>query len=577
MTSPRRRIAILGLGPKGLFALERLVHHAACEGAALEVDAYETHDEPGAGPVYDTSQPEYLRMNLAADRLDLWSGDNSAVPAAERLSFQEWRRASGAAGREADDRYPPRAVVGRYLVDGLERVRRRLPVGMRLRLVTQEARAARTDHTQWTIIAADGSVRAYDEVLLAVGHGTGAPMSHTRAWPHAAPLVPAVFPVTRWLTVESIHPGTVVAVRGFALTFIDAALALTEGRGGTFEVELHPHRLRYVPSSNDVRLILPFSRTGRPMLAKADPQLARSIPALDEVAGLGSSRLAALPSGFDLRGDLLPILASTAAASLLVANGHRTEGERSRRIAGAAAAWLGRACDGSAPVAALDPVEEVQRSLDVGAGLRPPDLLWALANGWQSLYPALVGRVSGTGLAPASWPAFLRLAAEMERIAFGPPPVNARKLLALVAAGRIDLSHVRAGRITTEDGMTSLGRGPSRRRLDVVVDAVLAAPGARASRSPLVRGVVADGLARVASRRRGLEVTADGGCIGRDGRRTAGLSAIGRATEDSVVGNDTLNRRLHPQADRWARRVARAASTRADAPRDAGERRGEAA
>ena len=248
-----------------------------------------------------------------------------------------------------------------------------------------------------------------------------------------------------------------------------------------------------------------------------------------------------------------------------------------RRIATAAAAWLGRACDGSAPVAAIDPVEEVQRSLDVGAGLRPPDLLWALANGWQSLYPALVGRVSGTGLAPASWPAFLRLAAEMERIAFGPPPVNARKLLALVAAGRIDLSRVRGARITTEDGITSLGRGPSRQRLDVVVNAVLAAPGARVSCSPLVRGVVDDGLARVASRRRGLEVTADGGCIGRDGRRTAGLSAIGRATEDSVVGNDTLNRRLHPQADRWARRVARAASTRANAPRDAGERRGEAA
>jgi hypothetical protein len=33
-----------------------------------------------------------------------------------------------------------------------------------------------------------------------------------------------------------------------------------------------------------------------------------------------------------------------------------------------------------------------------------------------------------------------------------------------------------------------------------------------------------------------------------------GLSALGRPTEDSVIVT-TLSRSLHPQADRWARRV----------------------
>jgi diaminopimelate decarboxylase len=54
---------------------------------------------------------------------------------------------------------------------------------------------------------------------------------------------------------------------------------------------------------------------------------------------------------------------------------------------------------------------------------------------------------------------------------------------------------------------------------------------------------------------RGLEVTVDTACVGRHGSPSPGLSAIGRPTEDSVVGNDTLNRALHPQADRWARRI----------------------
>ena len=52
-------------------------------------------------------------------------------------------------------------------------------------------------------------------------------------------------------------------------------------------------------------------------------------------------------------------------------------------------------------------------------------------------------------------------------------------------------------------------------------------------------------------------MTPDGSCRARDGSITPGLAAIGRPTEDSVIGNDTLSRSLHPQADRWARRVTR--------------------
>ena len=37
----------------------------------------------------------------------------------------------------------------------------------------------------------------------------------------------------------------------------------------------------------------------------------------------------------------------------------------------------------------------------------------------------------------------------MERIAFGPPAVNAAKLLALIEAGLVDLTHVRGGELTS--------------------------------------------------------------------------------------------------------------------------------
>jgi uncharacterized NAD(P)/FAD-binding protein YdhS len=68
------RVAIVGLGPKGLYALERLLDHARDLGpaAGLEIDVFEPHPVPGAGPVYDPRQPEYLLMNFAAGHVDMW-------------------------------------------------------------------------------------------------------------------------------------------------------------------------------------------------------------------------------------------------------------------------------------------------------------------------------------------------------------------------------------------------------------------------------------------------------------------------------------------------------------------------
>ena len=123
------RVAIAGCGPKGLYALERLLGHAAELPATelrMEVDIFEPHPAAGAGANYDPAQPEYLRMNFAADQLDMWWPGGGVVPAAERLSFEAWRAKRGG----GVDEYPPRAQVGRYLSEGLAAVLRHAPANV---------------------------------------------------------------------------------------------------------------------------------------------------------------------------------------------------------------------------------------------------------------------------------------------------------------------------------------------------------------------------------------------------------------------------------------------------------------
>ncbi|HTN23086.1 MAG TPA: FAD/NAD(P)-binding protein [Solirubrobacteraceae bacterium] len=543
------RLAIVGLGPKGLFALERVLDHAHRTGAParIDVDVFEPHPAPGAGPVYDPAQPAYLRMNFAADRLDMWWPQTQAVPAGERLSFVAWRRCDAGGVRAGEDPYPPRAEVGRYLAAGLAGLLRHAPpaVCVTLRPVAVEALDRRAGG--WRVRAGGGATHDYDEVLVTVGHGLAVDPLGTGRPEHAVAHVGAVFPVGRRLSAQRVPAGAAVAVRGFALTFLDAALALTEGRGGTFDAGEHPYRLRYRPAEAEAGVILPYSRTGRPMLAKPDPRLAAGIPALDAITQEGSARIVALPGGFSLQADLRGILAATAAASLFAAGGGPA-----RRASAVAAAWLAAACDGAPPPSGQSPAAELERSVAIGAGRRTPDLAWALGHTWRSVYPALVRRVGARGLSDRQWPAFRRLAAQLERVSFGPPLVNAAKLLALVDAGRVDLTHVAAGQITSTGAVTSLRSARGARAVDVVVNAVLASPGAGAGLPAQLR---ASGYARTLPGRRGLDV-------GADAAAADGLAIIGRATEDSVIGNDTLSRAMHPHADRWAAGVVERAARR---------------
>lgn len=556
------RVAIVGLGPKGLFALERLIDAAgeATQRAPLEVDLFEPHASPGAGPVYNPSQPGYLRMNLGAASVSIWQYGNRCVPPPLQLDFVHWREQTDAGPPGGS--YPPRAQVGRYLCESLETLRSHLPADTRVELRRERVERVRRADRDWELLAAGRGTR-YDEVLLSCGHQSSWGGGLGRTWSHRAQLVESVFPVEHQLTVERVPAGSVVGVRGFGLTFIDAALALSEGRGGRFEALAGATpALRYLPSGLEPRVILPFARTGRPMHSKSAATVVDALAGLDGLGRAGRRRIEGLGCGLDIQRQLLPILADTASACLAAA-GAPAMGEERGRVEG----WLRDATRGE-PETTTAPLEAMERSLLIGAGAIRPDAEWALARSWLLLYPTLAPRLGGDTLDPAERTSYRCLAREMERIAFGPPPVNAAKLVALASAGLVDLRHLRGGVLRTLGKATALdsAAGPAAVAVDHVIDAVLPEAGALGSHHGLLAELLERGWARIATGRRGIEIAGDASCLGADGTPTPGLAAIGRPTEDSVIDNDTLSRDRHPHPGRWAQRVVGQARLRQDVP-----------
>ncbi|QDU89553.1 hypothetical protein Pla175_29450 [Pirellulimonas nuda] len=523
------RIAIVGAGPRGLHALEAV---AAAYGSAsgrkpVDVTFFDPAEAPGAGAVYAPSQPPWLRMNFPAKRVSAWSCSSADRPS--RLGFVDWCHRRGHT-QVTDGVYAPRSLVGAYLSDCFATLVKQLPPGITCRVEQQRVAAVAPLPSRVEIVAG-GRRLGFDEAVVTTGHGCDA---HARPRGGVWPLASIARHAEGWV-------GQRVAVRGFALTAIDAILALTEGQGGRFEPE--GAVWRYRASGREPVVIAPFSRSGRPMYAKPDYAVAQAWGEWDGWRRV-CDRLASLETmhgSLDFLVDIRPVLLSVADSFAAWARGDREPLE-----GGAARSWLDR--QAAAPEDALACWEQ---SCAIAGGRRPPDPASALGEVWRRCYPQLVRLVSYGGLRSSSCASWKQFAVIMERVAFGPPAENVRRLLALVGSGRLDLGFLPAPAVTRQERGWRVERGAHRFDASVLVHAVIAGPEQNAQRGPLGK-LLANGYLALAAETGGVKVDRQGRPVGAALPSGDRLRVFGRATEGWILGADTLNRELHPETARWA-------------------------
>jgi hypothetical protein len=309
------RIAIVGLGPWGVCALERVVTTARQElrpGVDVAVHVIEP-GTPGSG-VYDVTQPDYLLLNNPCGELSLYPFETESDQPYYGVGLFDWAVERGY--RWVEDRcvidptgepierhhFLPRRLMGEYLQWFYRALVQSAPQGVHI--VHHPTSAvdliARRNGSEEIRLANGGTV-VVDHVIVTSGHTANAHADDARR-------VLEPYPVGSY--VDSVPMDSTVAVSGMGLVAIDVVTALTVGRGGRF-VE-NGSALRYLPSGREPRVQL-FCRSGLPFMAKSVTGKDRSDvyrpvictdERLDALNGFSTGRRRPV----DVRAQLLPLL-----------------------------------------------------------------------------------------------------------------------------------------------------------------------------------------------------------------------------------------------------------------------------
>lgn len=308
------RIAIVGLGPWGVCALERVVTLAREElppGVDVAVHVIEP-GTPGSG-VYDVTQPDYLLLNNPCGQLSLYPFETESYQPCYGVGLYDWavsrgyrwvgdRCAIDPAGQPIEPHhFLPRRLMGEYL----QWFYRALLVGAppSVHVVHHPTSAvdlvARRDGSE-EVRLADGGTVVVDHVIVTSGHTANQDVDGSRE----------VNPYPVGSYVETLPAGAKIAVSGMGLVAIDVVVALTVGRGGEFVEE--GDGLSYRRSGREPELRL-YCRSGLPFTAKSVTGADRSTvykplictpEALDALSGRLNGRRRLV----DVRAELLPLL-----------------------------------------------------------------------------------------------------------------------------------------------------------------------------------------------------------------------------------------------------------------------------
>ncbi len=542
------RVAVVGMGPRGLGAIEALAERMDDARGTLDVEIFDPVPHPGAGPNFSPEQSDLCLLNIPLREISL---DPPGFSGARLGTFSDFLTPP-----VDPETYPPRSHLGAYLEARLRDV---LDLAPGLRATRRAAQALEVDAADgaWWIGTSDGRFGPYDEVLLTQGQPATEPDEQLARWresPRAEDLIPA-YPANALLDAAQRWTGRNVAIRDLALATLDVMRLLTFGMGGRVEDG------RYHRSGREPARILPFSLNGHPPLPKPahEAQDKQFDPLPEETRAFEAALARATAAGPEaaLRG-LCDVLRAPATRILRETGSSETGDD--------VVQWLNVESDTPGEQETRAPVEALRIGIEMAHGRIPPSTGYVIGQLWRKWQDALRRGFNSATIDPETAKALIGFDEGLKRYSYGPPVRSAADLLMLIEDGLVDLRAVEDPDIAVSEDGWRLADDDATATAWAMVDAVMPSPALDGLTDPLLTGLMRDGRMVAAAEGLGAVTQPDGQLVDRHGQVQQGLCLLGRLALGSVIAADSIHDCLGAASRRWADGVVARIGPTAPAP-----------
>jgi len=557
MTQNPYRFAIIGLGPRGSYALECLISTLAETDSfsKISITLFEESGPIGGGPVYAPEQADTNWVNITERALVLDERPDIVLGAIEIPKFASYHAWAGLEfdtwPTERVDTFPPRSQIGDYLHQRCISLIEPLKKAGLVELIQERVDGIKLQDMECQVVTQSGDTYFADDVLITVGHQPTEPDAQSAKWEETAPQFshlkyhPEPYPVENIMPNAGQSGQTHVALRGYGLAMIDVARAFSERFGRFSRREDSGGALVYTCHTDDF-VMAPFSLDGLAMGPKPHTPLidAQYVPSDTDIkalkAALDNRKAQQDATGTEFLTTLMVPLITKTYQNLT--HSYINEAPDIQDIEKTVLKWLNDPTTQHNLIMPITghPSETLQRLIDMAMDEAPIYLDYCAGQVWRHCQPTIYDSLSYSALSNEVMAKIIKLDEQSKRYSFGPPVESLMQLKALHEAGVLNLNVLNDPDITLDAEGWTLTTTQGTFTATTMINTVLDGPKINDITSPLLESLLDRDIFQPAHDELGV-LTDNSGYVlsGRDDS-VLPIALLGRIAKGTVIGVDAI-------------------------------------
>ncbi|WBU88428.1 FAD/NAD(P)-binding protein [Cellulophaga omnivescoria] len=567
-----KRLAIIGVGPRGLYAAENFITQLslAQDQTTVELLLFEETGDFGNGQVYSTDQVKSNWINITERILTLPKRDEVVYNGISIPSFScyhQWANLNfDKIGSSEPDTYPPRAKIGEYLKQRFTSFITPLLLHKIAFLYQQKVTNIQlSNNAKVSITTLSKTYTNVDEVLLAIGHQPTYVTPQLVKW-HSnfknnsnVKLFLDPYPVKNYIDVTNTTNKTTVGVRGLGLAMLDVMRGVLAKQGFFKIIDEATKKSEFISSTRLQTIIVPFSLDGLPPVPKP---LNKNIddlykPSDEQIYNfekeIGNQTAQSNAKGVDfLVSAIVPIVARIYTS---LPHTLETKNYTFKQVEEAAFKWVtNQNYKHSLILPTATPIVALLNSyIGMATAKSAVSLDFCIGQVWRHCQPSIYKQLSYNNCSNTVFEKIIKLDEEIKRYSYGPPVESIQQMLALVKAGILNLDFVKNPKIELSINGWVLSTGNKSIELNVMINSVLDAPKITAVKSDLVKSLLHNESIKIVSDNLGVQTTKDGYLIEKDTKNKLPIALLGRLAKGTVIGVDAILECFGDRPTEWAK------------------------